>query len=263
MSNPFADAHMAAGYAAARPPVHPRVIDLLRQWLGDRRVDVAADLGCGAGLSTRPLLGLARACVAFDPAESMVRAARRIVPEAAVMVAAAEAMPLATASIDLLTAAGSLNFARDLDAVWPEAARVLSRDASLAVYDFSAARTFDDEDTPRLGAWFDGFLARYPRPASQAIPLSPVILASRARGFHVERGEEFAVSLELTADFYVRYLLTETNVQAAVQRGTPLEDIHSWLTTTLRPLFGDGPRPVCFRGYLALLRPSGRAHPVA
>jgi SAM-dependent methyltransferase len=256
MSNPFVDAHMAAGYAAARPPVHPRVVSLLGEWLGGRRVDVAADLGCGAGLSTRPLLGLARACVAFDPAESMVRAARRVVPEAAVMVAAAESMPLADRSIDLLTAAGSLNFARDLDAVWPEAARVLSQRGSLAVYDFSAARAFDDEPTPVLGAWFEGFLVRYPRPASQAIPLSPAILAARARGFRVERGEDFEVSLELTPEFYVRYLLTETNVQAAVRRGTPVEDIHSWLTTTLHPVFGGRPRPVRFGGYLALLRPT-------
>jgi SAM-dependent methyltransferase len=255
MSNPFLDAHLAAGYAAARPPVHPRVVDLLGQWLGGRRIDVAADLGCGAGLSTRPLLGLARTCVAFDPAESMVRTARSVVPDASVMVAAAEAMPLATRSIDLITAAGSLNFARDLDAVWPEAARVLTRDGSLAVYDFSAARSFEDEETPVLGAWFEGFLVRYPRPVSQAIPLSPAILATRARGFRVERGQEFELSLELTPEFYVRYLLTETNVQAAVRRGTPVEDIHSWLTTTLRPVFGGRPRSVVFRGYLAWLRP--------
>ncbi len=82
MANPFGDDLMAAGYAAARPPVHPRVIDLLRRWVGSRRVEVAADLGCGAGLSTRPLVALARVCIGFDPAEAMVRAARRVVPEA-------------------------------------------------------------------------------------------------------------------------------------------------------------------------------------
>lgn len=255
MSNPFADATMAAGYAAVRPPVHPRVIDRLVEWLGPRRIQIAADLGCGAGLSMRPLLGLTPDCIGFDPSESMVQAARRVVPDAAVIVAAAEAMPLASRSIDLVTAAGSLNFARDLDAVWPEAARVLKPGGVLAVYDFSAARSCADEDTPLLNAWFDGCMLRYPRPPSQAIPLSPAILATRASGFRLVRGEEFVVPLVLTPEFYVQYLLTETNVQAATRRGTPVEDIHSWLASTLAPVFGGRPRELLFPAYLALLEP--------
>ncbi len=185
MANPFSDESMAAGYAFARPPVHPLVVGLLREWIGSGRVNVAADLGCGAGLSTRPLLELARTCIGFDPAESMVRAARRVVPEAALITAAAEHIPLASGSVDLLAAAGSLNYARDLDAVWPEAVRVLSRTGILAVYDFSAGRSLADTgdrgdagDTgdASLDTWFEAFRARYPAPASQAIPLSPSIL---------------------------------------------------------------------------------------
>jgi len=255
MSNPFSDDLIAAGYTAARPPVHPRVIDLLRQWLGSRRIDVAADLGCGAGLSTRPLLALARVCIGFDPAESMVRAARRVVPEATLMAAAAEAMPLASGSVDLLAAAGSLNYTRDLDAVWPEAARVLAPGGTFAVYDFSAARSLADGD-PALDTWFAGFRERHPMPTSQAIPLSPEILAERAAGFTVTRGEAFELPIELTPEFYVNYMLTETNVQDATRRGTPLEDIRTWCSTTLAPVFGGRPRSVLFRGYLATLEPA-------
>ena len=254
MANPFGDDLMAAGYAAARPPVHPMVIELLRDWIGPRHVNVAVDLGCGAGLSTRPLAGVARTCVGFDPAESMVRAARTVVPGAILMAAAAEAIPLASGSVDLLAAAGSLNYAQNLDAVWPEAARVLAPGGTFAVYDFSAARSFADEN-PALDAWFAGFRERYPPPVSQAIPLSPAILASRATGFRMTRGEEFVLPLELTPEFYVSYLLTETNVQAATHRGTALGDIRAWLTATLTPVFGGRPRSVLFRGYLATLEP--------
>ena len=59
MSSPFAGSRMAAGYASARPPVHPRVIDRVRAWLGTSRVGRAADVGCDAGLSTEPLVALA------------------------------------------------------------------------------------------------------------------------------------------------------------------------------------------------------------
>jgi len=255
MSNPFGDADMAAGYAASRPPVHPRVIALLSEWIEARPVRVAVDVGCGAGLSTRPLLNLARTCIGFDPAETMVHAARRVVPQATFLAAGGEAMPLARGSVDLLAAAGSLNYARDLDAVWDEALRVLTPDGIFAIYDFSAARSFADRDDEALDVWFDAFVQRYPKPVSQAIPLSPAILADRADGFDVTRGEAFELALELTPEFYVAYMLTETSVQQATRAGTPLEAVRDWCTTTLVPVFGGRPRSVLFRGYLATLTP--------
>lgn len=252
MPNPFSDPTMAAGYAAARPAVHPRVLHMSRQWLADRRLDVAVDLGCGAGLSTRPLVPMARTCVGFDPAEAMVRAARTVSPGAQFLAAGAEAMPLPTGSVDLLAAAGSLNYARDLDAVWPEARRVLTRTGVFAVYDFSPGRQF--ADGPELDAWFTTFTARYPYPKSQAIPLSPDILSTRARGFTTARAETFAIALPLSQDFYVAYMLTETNVQEAVRAGTSVDEIRQWCVTTLAPLFGGATREVVFTGYLAHLQ---------
>lgn len=253
MVNPFSDPLMAAGYAAARPAVHPRVVALLRAWLDRDRVGVVVDLGCGAGLSTRPLLDMASVCVGFDPAESMVRAARRVAPDAAFLAAGGEHLPFATGSIDLLVAAGSLNYARDLDAVWPEAARVLAPGGTFAVYDFSPGRSFSDDRA--LDDWFDAFLERYPKPVGQARPLSPAILADIARGFSLSRGESFAIPLSLSPAFYVEYMLTETSVLEAVKAGTPLDDIRRWCTDTLVPVFGGRDREVVFRGYLALLMP--------
>ena len=252
MPNPFSDKTMAAGYAAARPPVHPRVLALSREWLGLRPVRLAVDLGCGAGLSTRPLLDLATHVVGFDPAEAMVQAARAVCPGAAFLAAGGEAIPLATRSVDLLAAAGSLNYARDLDAVWPEAARVLSHDGVFAVYDFSPGRRFTD--SPALDAWFDAFTARHPYPRSQAIPLSPDILAGRARGFTVARAETFTLALPMTAEGYLEYMLTETNVQDAVRAGVSVTAIREWAATTLAPVFARQPSDVVFTGYLAHLQ---------
>lgn len=256
MANPFGDDVMAAGYAANRPAVHPLVLDRLRTWQAGPPVNLVVDVGCGAGLSTRPLTSLARHAVGFDPAESMVRVARRVVPTCAFLTAAGEAMPFADGSIDLLTAAGSLNYTGDLDAVWSEALRVLTPGGTLAVYDFAPGRSFADDGA--LDAWFTAFTTRYPYPPRQAIPLSPAILAERARGFRVTRGEDFALPLALTPEFYLGYMLTETNVQDATRRGTALDEIRTWCATTLTPVFGGRPRPVEFRGYLVTLAPLER-----
>ncbi len=244
---------MAAGYAAARPPVHPRVVAMATAWLGISRVRVAADLGCGAGLSTRPLHEVAACCIGFDPAECMVRAARTTAPSATFLVASGEAIPLATGSVDLLTAAGSLNYARDLEAVWRESARVLTRGGTFAVYDFSAGHTFADDD--RLDEWFEAFVERHPRPVGQARPLSPALIADQAHGFSEVRAEAFALPLPLSQAFYTDYMLTETNVQESVRRGASLDDVRAWCTQTLAPVFDGRERVVVFRGYLALLRP--------
>ncbi|MBI4876759.1 MAG: SAM-dependent methyltransferase, partial [Acidobacteria bacterium] len=50
MLNPFATPAMAAGYARSRLEIA-------------RPLDRALDVGCGAGLSTRPLLSIARHCI--------------------------------------------------------------------------------------------------------------------------------------------------------------------------------------------------------
>jgi SAM-dependent methyltransferase len=255
MANPFSDAAMAAGYAAARPPVHPHVVARLREWLGPCRVSLAVDLGCGAGLSTRPLIDLAVTCVGLDPAEMMVRAARTVVPAARFATAAGEALPLGTRTVDLITAAGSLNYARDPDRVWHEAARVLAPGGAVAVYDFTPGRSFIGDD--RLDRWFEAFMQRYPAPVAQARPLSPSILAEAAPGFRVARSTGFEIAVPLTRAFYLEYMLTETNVQDAVRRGTPLADIRGWCDDSLRAVFtGDAAHDVVFRGYLALLTPT-------
>ncbi len=193
----------------------------------------------------------------------MVRTARHVVPGPGFVVAAGEALPFRRASVDLLTAAGSLNYARDLDAIWREARRVLTPTGVMAVYDFSPARSFAEPQDRALDAWFETFLARYPRPLSQAIPLSPSILTTRARGLQVTRSDSFDVVLELTGSFYVAYMLTETNVQQATHAGVPVETIRAWCTETLGPVFGERPRRVVFKGYLATLQAEAGHHPAA
>ncbi len=252
MSNPFASPAMAAGYAADRPPMHARVLEHVRLELAARLpVERALDVGCGAGLSTRALQHLARCCVGLDPVPAMAAAGPLLAPAARFVVGAAEHLPCASASFDLVTAAGSLNFT-DLDPALDELARVVRPGGMLVVYDWATAGECADD--PALATWFATFTARHPRPPSEAVALDPQTLARRATAFTLATATTFAWPLAMSMEAYARYMLTETNVAAAVRGGAALDDIRAWCHATLADVFAGGPREVLFRGYLAYLR---------
>ncbi|HXK04156.1 MAG TPA: class I SAM-dependent methyltransferase [Verrucomicrobiae bacterium] len=252
MTNPFGTPEMAAGYASSRPPVHPRVIEIVYRRLGRTEpFAVALDVGCGAGVSTAALHGFARRAVGLEPMESMLRFAAKTAPFAAFLAGTAEAIPLQDSSADVVTAAGSLNYV-DLDRFFPEALRVLKPNGVLVVYDFSPGRSF--RGAPGLDEWFSGFFERYPPPRNQARQLSPAILAQAGTGFRLCEHEAFEIGIVLTPAFYLDYILTETNVADAVRNGMPYGEIRAWCSETLAPVFDRREREVLFRGYFACLR---------
>jgi len=247
---------MAAGYANSRPPVHPRVMERVFRQLGRTEpFHYALDIGCGSGVSTRALDGLARARVGLDPAEAMLRWAAKVAPFASFAAGTAEAIPLRDGSVDLITAAGSLNYAK-LDLFFPEAARVLMARGVLVVYDFSAGRSLRNSTT--LDAWFDAFFTRYPPPANEARELSPAILSGLNSGFHVRGQEHFEIAIAMKPEFYLDYVLTETNVAAALRAGTPYSEVRSWCAETLATVWMGEVREVIFRGYFACMAATAR-----
>ena len=146
----------------------------------------ALDVGCGAGLSTRALEGVARQRTGMEPVEAMLQWTAGVAPGAAFAVGIAESMPFAAHSFDLMTAAGSLNYV-NLDRFFGEAARVLTADGVLVVYDFSPGKTF--RQGAGLEDWFARFEERYPPPPSEARFLDPEILARWDSGFRVRSHE--------------------------------------------------------------------------
>jgi hypothetical protein len=166
------------------------------------------------------------------------------------VVGRAEAIPFREKSIDLITAAGSLNYA-DLDLFFPEEVRVLAPKALLVVYDFLPGRSF--RDAAGLDEWFSNFTRRYPWPLSEARTLTPEILAQLDSGFRVHTSHNFDIGITLTPDFYLDYIMTETNVAAAMRSGAAQQEIKSWCAETLRPVWGGRAREVRFSGYFACM----------
>jgi SAM-dependent methyltransferase len=91
--------------------------------LGDRDV---LELGCGFGGLTAWLIGESPASVtAIDPDERRLAFASRHVPEAKMLVAAAENVPLPSASVDVIVSDAVLEHVHDVSAVFGEVGRLL------------------------------------------------------------------------------------------------------------------------------------------
>lgn len=250
MENLFASAGMAAGYASSRPPVHRLILEIAWPCLaGHQPPQRALDLGCGSGLSTRALLPLAAQCFGVEPAVSMLRQASAVAPVAAFAAGSAEQLPFGADSMDVITAAGSLNYCA-VEQAFPEMLRVLKPGGALLVYDFSPGRRFRDSDA--LDLWFAAFLERYPHPPNHALSLDPQQLAALAKGFLPGSAGHFEGALLLDQSFYLNYMLTETNVAHAIRTGTDAAAIRRWCEDSLLPVFAGQPREVVFEGYWAV-----------
>lgn len=244
MNNPpsaewFLSERMARGYALYRPPIHRQILDLVRGGLKVEAVNLALDVGCGAGLSTRALLGWVRRAIGLEPSLAMLAHAGG----ADFVAGRAEALPFADATFDLATAAGALNWS-DLLAVWPETRRVLQSGGHFVLYDFGPGLLTGD-----AAVWHTLFSERYPFPP--ALRIEPASLPENAYGLRREHVSPFEIELAWNRAAYLEYALTETNVEAAIARGVDEVHIRTWCKERLFSLLADGEIVVRFEGFWA------------
>jgi ubiquinone/menaquinone biosynthesis C-methylase UbiE len=147
----YGNERVASGYAFDRPPVHEHIIRHVPP-LGRRARGL--DVGCGAGRSTAALCSIADSVVGLEPVPGMLAHSRQVAPSARFVIGRAEHLPFAARTFDLITAGGCLPYV-DLDRFLPEAARVLTTDGVLVIYDFSEGRQAQGDD--RLSKWFKTF----------------------------------------------------------------------------------------------------------
>jgi ubiquinone/menaquinone biosynthesis C-methylase UbiE len=123
---------VATHYAAYRPPLHKMILG--RVLSGNKTYPCGLDVGCGTGYSA---IALARYCThvyGIDPSRSMIDQAT---PHEKVTYLhnANKRIPLADSSVDVLTFAGSLFYAKS-KALMGELKRVSRSKALVIIYDF-------------------------------------------------------------------------------------------------------------------------------
>jgi ubiquinone/menaquinone biosynthesis C-methylase UbiE len=234
--HPFVGSSVAHRYARARPALHQAAIALVAARFGHTRL--AMDVGCGTGLSTFPLVEVARSVVGVDASEDMLQLADRSMG-ASFVLAAAEDLPFRDRSFGLATMASAIHWFEP--AAIGEIRRIRESRGGFLVYDvwFRA----EMRDQPGFGEWLSTASSqRYPGVSKNPRP------DIEAMGFRREWDEDLRRDLAMTADELVDYLMTHSERIAAIKRGQETEDEQrEFLKEGVRRFFGDGrPRTLGF-----------------
>lgn len=247
MTSVYESERLAAAYAHDRPPVHQQI--LRSAGLGGR-ARLALDVGCGAGLSTAALAPLASRAIGLEPIPTMLTHRRIVAPDAAFVIGQAERLPFPAATFDLVSAAGSLNYTR-LPAALAEIARVLTSDGTFLLYDFSTGSESAGGD--ELANWFAAFEQRFPWPPGWE-PFDVRELPLADYGLRLLEFADAETRLPMTFDAYLRYMLSEVNVDDAIARGAcTAGEARAWCAETLEPVFAGRELTVIIPGYVATL----------
>lgn len=251
----FQHERVAVGYASARPNLHPEVFARVRKMIGSGpRFRRGLDVGCGTGMSSVALLDLAEAVVGLDGSFEMLRHARRA-SGVSYVASLAELPPFSAGCFDIIVACGSIAWI-DGSRFLPRVADLLASGGWLVSLDF--ADTGRSPEIPGLARWYDEvFRHRYPRPASR----DPLITAASAaaHGFAAASPShcDFVSGCSFTAARYADFLMSESNVIAAIEYGgEALAPLRASLIADLEPLFSGSPRQVAFTGHIQAFRRS-------
>ena len=161
--NPFAATDVGLLYAKGRPFHHPRSLARLRAIVGDAPLTRALDVACGTGMSTIALAEHAPVAIGIDVSPEMLRAAPPT-EGATFMLASAERLPFASASLDAVTCCSGVHWF-DQQRFFSELRRVLRPGGWVGLYD----HYFLGEmvDVPAFTEWTARRARPVPAPGSQ------------------------------------------------------------------------------------------------
>lgn len=248
--NLFVHNSAARRYAAARPYFHPQIMRRIISYTGISRFSLALDVACGTGQSSRALADIADHVNAIDVSPAMIAEAE---PHERVRyeVAPAEAIPFPDRSFDLITVGLAFHWFDQADFL-REAYRVLKAGMWLVVYTSGFFGEMDEN--PAFSEWArETYPEKFPTPPRH----NPGVAVDSVEpfGFELQSTEKFTHNETMTAGQLASFLLTQTNVIAAVENGTvPLEAAASWILNGIQPFFNDETRTMKFGGSMSFVQ---------
>lgn len=119
-------------YERGRPGYPEEAVDELLRGAGAGPGALVVDLGAGTGKLTRIVAGRVRSVIALDPVVDMLATLRRVGPGIPTAAGVAEAIPIASASVDAVVCAAAFHWFRTTEALL-EIHRVLRPDGGLGL----------------------------------------------------------------------------------------------------------------------------------
>jgi len=193
----------------------------------------AVDVACGTGLSTialKPLatrilgIDIARDMIAFAPTDSGV----------GYIAGAADYLPIESADTDLMTVCSAFHWLRQ-EQFLSEARRVLRPNAWLVIYDNYFGGKMQENEMFHI--WFEEkYLERFPTPPRNRTRFGAEEAAIEK--FQVDAQEFYENDWQFTCKGLVDYLVTQSNVIAAVEGGKEqIGDVRAWLHGEIEPMY--------------------------
>lgn len=125
------DTKTAYHYAAFRPPLHKMILDIA---IKDKKFNIGLDIGCGTGYSTEALSKYCEKVHGIDPSHSMLKRTTGN-DKINYMLGEGKEIPLPNNTVDIVTLAGSLFYAKSAE-LTDELKRVCLKNSLVIPYDF-------------------------------------------------------------------------------------------------------------------------------
>ena len=241
--NYFSHQTAAERYASGRPYLHPVILQHICEFIGRERFGSVLDVACGTGQSSQAALKYADHVIGMDISAEMLSQAKAATGMDFLQ-ALAEELPFAEKSFDLITVGLAFHWF-DQNRFLREANRVLRSSGHLVIYNSGFLGEFTS--CPEFAEWNAcDYLPRYPIPSRVNRPVTQDW--GGEFGFTLAAHQSFDTEFPLTHEQLVNYLLTQSNVIAAVEQGREkLEDVTAWIRSETAQFFATPTGPARFR----------------
>lgn len=229
-------------------------MQLIREKLGlseEEKLSQGVDVGCGTGQSAIALFDVANTVTGIDPSKQMLAHAEKH-SNVVYLEGAAEQIPVDDSSSDIVTASLAVHWF-DVPAFLNEAARILRPEGRLIIYsnNFKAQLI----GNPAFNGWcHEVYGVQYPTPPRKSY--NPSAESFEGSAFRWIGSETYENRVEFTHCQLVAYLMTHSNVIAAVEQGEQdAEEVGNWLRQQTAEFFNPGsPETFLFGGSVTYAR---------